>query len=409
MLSILLLDESVSIKRALEIGLQDWNPHIKALSSKVDAREAVRKHKPHLVFIDVLASGRNGYDLCKEMKVDPELKVFPVILLFSHFAPLDQMLFEQSGANGSLEKPFRSETLRQCIKPLLSQDQQHPFQAYLEMPDMGHDMGGSAFIPPDTYRLDPHSMRQEGGIQDLEEQMLRASTSSLSSDPLSPHYHKTKAFSVKEEATNLSGNQFPPSPQPPQPSSPFPQQEQTQEFQQGAIATGAQGEREKRDLPLETTKTKDMLHFEMAPMEALQRKEDHLTATHLTPQTQSGKGKGPFSGVTEDIPEGLSLSPTEKSYASSLSSRKVAFSSDMAPSQKELRDICQEQLQVFFSSEAFLSLVREEVQKIFSHGPKQTEMEKVLKTAIEKALWQALPHKMESMIRDRIDALIQDV
>ena len=186
LLNILLFDESVSIKRSMEMGLQDLNPQIKALSSKVNAKAAIKSHKPHLVFIDILASGRNGYELCKEMKADTELNVFPVVLLFSHFAPLDQVLFEQSGANASLEKPFRSETLRQCIKPLLPQDQQNPFQSYLEMPDLGHEMEENIVTPPDTYRLNIHQVQQDGGVEDLEKELLKASTSSVLNETSSP-------------------------------------------------------------------------------------------------------------------------------------------------------------------------------------------------------------------------------
>ena len=357
MLSILLLDESVSIKRAIEIGLQDWDPHIRALSSQVDAKEAIKRHKPHLVFIDVLASRRNGYELCKEMKDDAELKVFPVILLFSHFAPLDTVLFEQSRANASLEKPFRSEALRKCIKPLLPQDQQHPFQSYLEMPDIGYDMKENTVPPPETYRIDLHSTKQEGGIQNLEEQLLKASHVASSAGPTLPS-HKIKTFTEIEEEKTL--NKFL-----------SPQQKKQEK----------PTEKDKKEIPLE-----EDFHFEVSSMEDLQPLYSHHP-------------KNNFSEKTEDPPEGLSSSPLEKTETSPKD----------VPSTKTLKEICHDQLQAFLSSEAFLFLVREEVQKIFSHSAKQKELEKALQTAIEKALWQALPDKMERMIRDRIDDLTQEI
>ena len=364
MLSILLLDESVSIKRALEIGLQDWNPEIQALSSKVNAKEAVKQHKPHLVFIDVLTPGRNGYNLCREMKTDNELKVFPVVLLFSHFAPLDQTLFAQSGANASLEKPFRSETLRQCIKPLLPQDQQHPLQPYLEMPDMGPGMEASTLAPPDHYRLDPSFLKQEGGLQSLEDEMLKKSTPSFSDHPLSPHQVKTFSPTVDPMEGQTS---HPPTPE------------------------------EKN------------LNFEMAPMGSVQQKISPFAPSPPSPSPTSP----PNPLQIEDILEGLSSPQANKAKDFPPSPLSPPSPESRGLSPQELKTLCYEQLQTFLASEAFLSLVRErvteEVQKIFSRTPGKEKMEQTLQTAIEKALWQALPDKMESMIRDRLDALIQDV
>ena len=340
----------------MEIGLQDLNPKVKALSSKVNAKEAVRNHDPHLIFIDILSSSRNGYDLCKEIKEDEYLKVFPVILLFSHFVPLDQVLFKQSQANASLEKPFRSETLRQCIKPLLPQDYQNPFQSYLEMPDMEHGMEES-LATPETYRLDPRRIQQDEGPQNLEEELLKKNMVSISEIPLHPN---AKTLYVEEnKPTNQHKEQktsiHPTHPTPPSysPSNP------------------------------ENSKEENNLDFKIASVDTLQWEQD--------------LSKKPKEKTN------TSFHPTFPSPPPSPNDTNTQLTSN------EPSPLYREELQSFLASEKFLSLIREEIHKIFSDPEKQKTLQKELQVAIERALWQTLPDKMESMIRKCIDDLTQDV
>jgi two-component system alkaline phosphatase synthesis response regulator PhoP len=70
------LVESVSMKLA---GNQDYR--ITKAYDGVDAFEKIKQEKPDLVLLDVMMPRKNGYELCNELKKDPQYKDIMVVLL----------------------------------------------------------------------------------------------------------------------------------------------------------------------------------------------------------------------------------------------------------------------------------------------------------------------------------------
>jgi DNA-binding response OmpR family regulator len=85
-----------------------------------DGQEVLRlldAEQPDLLLLDIRLSGCDGRDLCRHIKQQATLCQIP-ILLMSAYQDMQQME-AQSGADGSLQKPFQMSTLLATIASAL--------------------------------------------------------------------------------------------------------------------------------------------------------------------------------------------------------------------------------------------------------------------------------------------------
>lgn len=134
-LRVLLADESATIKKVIQLALQDFGVEVKSVPVGLDVLPVAKSFRPDVVFIDVLLTKRNGYEVCHDLKQDPELKKIPVILMWSGFMELDQGKVLSSGVDRSIEKPFDPEQLRAVVKELVPHLQTNILSSYLKFPD----------------------------------------------------------------------------------------------------------------------------------------------------------------------------------------------------------------------------------------------------------------------------------
>jgi CheY-like chemotaxis protein len=133
-LRVLLADESTTIKKVMQLALQDFAVEVKAVHAGVDVLDVARSFQPDVIFADVLLQKKNGYEVCALLKADGELKSVPVVLMWSSFMDLDDQLAKNSGANGRLEKPFDVETLRKLVLELVPKTRSQRLAHFLEFP-----------------------------------------------------------------------------------------------------------------------------------------------------------------------------------------------------------------------------------------------------------------------------------
>lgn len=133
-LRVLLADESVTIKKVIQLALQDFAVEVKAVPVGVDVLDVTKSFKPDLIFADILLQKRSGYDVCRDLKRDSETASLPVVLMWSSFMELDQAQLEATGADGKLEKPFDVETLRRLVLELVPRTRTQRMAHYLDFP-----------------------------------------------------------------------------------------------------------------------------------------------------------------------------------------------------------------------------------------------------------------------------------
>lgn len=135
-LRVLLADESSTIKKVMQLALSDFAVEVKAVPVGLDVLAVTKTFKPDIVFADVLLTKRSGYEVCADLKNDPETSHIPVVLMWSGFMEIDEAKAAESKADRRLEKPFDAEHLRSIVNDLVQKTKANPISSFLSFPDM---------------------------------------------------------------------------------------------------------------------------------------------------------------------------------------------------------------------------------------------------------------------------------
>ena len=149
-LRVLLADESSTIKKVMQLALQDFGVEVKAVPIGLDVLQVARSFMPDIIFADVLLSKKNGYEVSSELKADSVAKRIPVVLMWSGFMEIDEAKAQASGADRRLEKPFDADTLRSLIRdlcPVVKSNVISEFLTFPEMPSMVEDAPAPKIAP----------------------------------------------------------------------------------------------------------------------------------------------------------------------------------------------------------------------------------------------------------------------
>ena len=117
--TLLLADDSITIQRVVGITFANEDFEITTVDNGEDAVLRAKELKPDIVLADVIMPKRNGYEVCKAIKSDPELGNTPVLLLAGTFEAFDENRAREVGANGHITKPFESQALIDKVKEML--------------------------------------------------------------------------------------------------------------------------------------------------------------------------------------------------------------------------------------------------------------------------------------------------
>lgn len=115
----LLADESVTIQKVVNLVLSEEGHEIKSVASGDEALSVIPSYQPDIILADIKLKGKNGYQVAQQVKGSPATSRIPVLLLAGAFEPVDEELLKESGANGSITKPFESKDLIAKIQSLL--------------------------------------------------------------------------------------------------------------------------------------------------------------------------------------------------------------------------------------------------------------------------------------------------
>ena len=78
----------------------------KGFADGISMLEALKSEKPELIVLDIMLPGRDGVEILKEIRSNPETRKIPVIMATAKGAEMDKIQGLDMGADDYLVKPF---------------------------------------------------------------------------------------------------------------------------------------------------------------------------------------------------------------------------------------------------------------------------------------------------------------
>lgn len=100
------IDDSISICKNLELFLTKQGYRSYGVQDPLKILTTLIKHKPNLIFLDLLMPMTNGYEICQQIRRTPSLKDVPVVILTAKDGLFDRVRAKVIGANEFLSKPI---------------------------------------------------------------------------------------------------------------------------------------------------------------------------------------------------------------------------------------------------------------------------------------------------------------
>lgn len=115
---VVLIEDERNIIEAIGFLLSREGWEVKSHSNGVDAVDAVRRHRPALVILDVMLPGKSGFDVLREIRDDAEIGALPVLMLTARGQERDRALAEAAGVSRFMTKPFSNAEMLEAVAEL---------------------------------------------------------------------------------------------------------------------------------------------------------------------------------------------------------------------------------------------------------------------------------------------------
>jgi two-component system, chemotaxis family, response regulator PixH len=116
MAKVLVIDDSLTDLQVTSGSLQKAGFTVMTAQDEQDARAQIARQKPDLIVLDVVLPERSGFEICRDLKDEPNTKEIPVVLCSSKGSSMDKYWGMQQGADAYLAKPVDADELVQTVK-----------------------------------------------------------------------------------------------------------------------------------------------------------------------------------------------------------------------------------------------------------------------------------------------------
>lgn len=118
-MDILVVDDEPYIQRSLSFVLRKEGFQVEVASNGEEGLKKARELKPKVIFLDVMMPKLNGFNTCRAIKSDNDLKDSYVILLTAKGQELDKERAIKEGANEFMSKPFSPKEIVTKMRTIL--------------------------------------------------------------------------------------------------------------------------------------------------------------------------------------------------------------------------------------------------------------------------------------------------
>ena len=119
---ILIADDEPNIIISLEFLLRREGYEVVVAQDGVEALAQVRAERPDLLILDVMMPHRNGFEVCQDLRQDPEFKDLRIMMLTAKGRDTEVSKGLALGADVYMTKPFSTKELIAKVKTLMDSE-----------------------------------------------------------------------------------------------------------------------------------------------------------------------------------------------------------------------------------------------------------------------------------------------
>lgn len=119
MSKILLVDDEPDVLDVLNLVLTRRGFDVCTARSGMECLVTAQAQRPDLILLDIMMPGMDGWEALKLLKIDPETRAIPVIIVSARAEPKDKIRGLQEGAIDYITKPFGARDVIAKIEAVL--------------------------------------------------------------------------------------------------------------------------------------------------------------------------------------------------------------------------------------------------------------------------------------------------
>lgn len=134
---ILVVDDEEHIVELIKYNLLSSGYDVITCNNGIDAVKLAINERPNLILLDLMLPGKDGYDVCKDIRSTIEIKNTSIIMLTAKSEEFDKILGLELGADDYITKPFSVRELLARVKAVLRRinikEEQHDIMVFGEL------------------------------------------------------------------------------------------------------------------------------------------------------------------------------------------------------------------------------------------------------------------------------------
>lgn len=120
---ILVVEDDPSIRRVIVIALKSEGYAVVEHATGDQAVETAFEEKPDLVLLDVMLPRKDGIEICRELRANPETADLPIVMLTAKVDERDIVTGLDAGADDYVTKPFVKSVLLARLRAALRRNE----------------------------------------------------------------------------------------------------------------------------------------------------------------------------------------------------------------------------------------------------------------------------------------------
>jgi len=121
-MDLLIVDDDPYIQRSLSFVFRKEGFDLEVATNGREALSTTRELRPKIIFLDLMMPKMNGFETCRAIKEDPDLRNCYVIVLTAKGQEIDKEMGLMAGADEYITKPFSPKEIVRKVRTILSRE-----------------------------------------------------------------------------------------------------------------------------------------------------------------------------------------------------------------------------------------------------------------------------------------------